>query len=80
MIVEEKKLMTVDRYDSEDTERFVAYQRMMGIPKVQKFDDDTFVFDCLHHNGDLRVRFVLSNLTDSERSIIENYYDEIINR
>ncbi len=80
MIIEEKKLMTVDRYESSNIPEFINYQKMMGIPKVQKFDDNTFVFDCLHHNGDLRIRFVLSNLDKDEKILIQNYYDEIKNR
>ena len=80
MIIEEKKLITVDKYESFNIPKFINYQKMMGIPKVQKLNDDTFIFDCLHHNGDLQIRFVLSNLNDDEKILIQNYYDEIKNR
>lgn len=74
MIIEENQNGKGKPFETNDIQGFINHVKMLCIPYIT-ITDDNYIVDCLHHDGSLRIRFILSEINKKERNLLQPLLD-----
>lgn len=76
MHIREAESVYLNEYDDDNVNDFIEHIKLLGIPKIYRYPD-RYIVHCFYNYGNLMIEFILENLNDDEREIIDKYYEEL---
>ena len=74
IVVEENQNGKGKPFKVDNIQDFIRHVKMLCVPYIT-ITDDNYIVDCLHHDGSLRIRFILSEINKNERKLLQPLLD-----